>query len=121
MSINTASHQDARMAFICAGYGLPLPKSLNNVTMTGMALSVGNSLPGLPRLPSLPGLRAGTLHAVNFARSTGKTGQTGKTGRLTISVDTSGNRDRKSTRLNSSHANISYAFFCLNNKITSYK
>src|SRR3712207_8495071 len=27
-------------------------------------------------------------------------------------------RDRKSTRLNSSHANISYAVFCLTNKIT---
>src|SRR3712207_6951624 len=26
-------------------------------------------------------------------------------------------RDRKSTRLNSSHANISYAVFCLNNHI----
>src|SRR3712207_7840826 len=25
-------------------------------------------------------------------------------------------KDRKSTRLNSSHANISYAFFCLNKK-----
>src|SRR3712207_7249961 len=31
-------------------------------------------------------------------------------------------RDRKSTRLNSSHANISYAVFCLKkkNKLTSY-
>src|SRR3712207_6964462 len=29
-------------------------------------------------------------------------------------------QDRKSTRLNSSHANISYAVFCLNKKITSY-
>src|SRR5690606_41470259 len=27
-----------------------------------------------------------------------------------------GNRDRKSTRLNSSHAKSSYAVFCLNNK-----
>src|SRR3712207_8220439 len=27
-------------------------------------------------------------------------------------------RDRKSTRLNSSHANISYAVFCLKNKTT---
>src|SRR3712207_8588446 len=27
--------------------------------------------------------------------------------------------DRKSTRLNSSHANISYAVFCLNKKITT--
>src|SRR3712207_6848473 len=30
-----------------------------------------------------------------------------------------GHRDRKSTRLNSSHANISYAVFCLKNKKTS--
>src|SRR5438445_8470160 len=29
---------------------------------------------------------------------------------------TSGRRDRKSTRLNSSHANISYAVFCLKKK-----
>src|SRR3712207_7921555 len=29
-------------------------------------------------------------------------------------------RDRKSTRLNSSHANISYAVFCLKKKKTSY-
>src|SRR5476651_1995072 len=28
------------------------------------------------------------------------------------------NRDRKSTRLNSSHANISYAVFCLKKKIS---
>src|SRR3712207_8364190 len=30
-----------------------------------------------------------------------------------------GNRDRKSTRLNSSHANISYAVFCLKKKNNS--
>src|SRR3712207_6890034 len=29
-------------------------------------------------------------------------------------------RDRKSTRLNSSHANISYAVFCLKKKITTH-
>src|SRR5947209_15976471 len=29
--------------------------------------------------------------------------------------------DRKSTRLNSSHANISYAVFCLKKKIKTYK
>src|SRR3712207_6069486 len=29
-------------------------------------------------------------------------------------------RDRKSTRLNSSHANISYAVFCLKNKICNF-
>src|SRR3712207_7700313 len=31
-----------------------------------------------------------------------------------------GPRDRKSTRLNSSHANISYAVFCLKKKKTSH-
>src|SRR3712207_7921755 len=31
-----------------------------------------------------------------------------------------GNLDRKSTRLNSSHANISYAVFCLKKKITHW-
>src|SRR3712207_8419986 len=30
-------------------------------------------------------------------------------------------RDRKSTRLNSSHANISYAVFCLKKKITTQR
>src|SRR3712207_8028176 len=30
-------------------------------------------------------------------------------------------RDRKSTRLNSSHANISYAVFCLKKKKSQYK
>src|SRR3712207_8376103 len=34
----------------------------------------------------------------------------------TSSSSTSGTRDRKSTRLNSSHANISYAVFCLKKK-----
>src|SRR3712207_8366370 len=35
-------------------------------------------------------------------------------------VKTSRVRDRKSTRLNSSHANISYAVFCLTKKIYRY-
>src|SRR3712207_7354728 len=40
------------------------------------------------------------------------------TGAVFISVrDSDKPRDRKSTRLNSSHANISYAVFCLKKKI----
>src|SRR3712207_7773198 len=35
---------------------------------------------------------------------------------LTAGADSSGEEDRKSTRLNSSHANISYAVFCLKKK-----
>src|SRR3712207_7616299 len=37
---------------------------------------------------------------------------------VTIAVITHGEGDRKSTRLNSSHANISYAVFCLKKKHT---
>src|SRR5947209_16537038 len=33
-----------------------------------------------------------------------------------VRVDDVGSKDRKSTRLNSSHANISYAVFCLKKK-----
>src|SRR3712207_8479131 len=46
------------------------------------------------------------MHNYNFPPySTGETGRVG-----------SPKRDRKSTRLNSSHANISYAVFCLKKK-----
>src|SRR3712207_8531898 len=39
------------------------------------------------------------------------------TGALVTVVDVPREQDRKSTRLNSSHANISYAVFCLKKKI----
>src|SRR3712207_6913275 len=38
---------------------------------------------------------------------------------LSIVASTGATVDRKSTRLNSSHANISYAVFCLKKKITT--
>src|SRR3712207_6971047 len=40
-----------------------------------------------------------------------------ETGRLLVRL----RRDRKSTRLNSSHANISYAVFCLKKKKTTHE
>src|SRR3712207_8254020 len=40
--------------------------------------------------------------------------------RLVYGVRLGAFRDRKSTRLNSSHANISYAVFCLKKKLTTY-
>src|SRR3712207_8495645 len=39
-----------------------------------------------------------------------------KNGVRKINIDTDNRIDRKSTRLNSSHANISYAVFCLKKK-----
>src|SRR3712207_8444123 len=43
-----------------------------------------------------------------------------KRGQTSHSLDSVVKRDRKSTRLNSSHANISYAVFCLKKKHTAY-
>src|SRR3712207_7933988 len=42
-----------------------------------------------------------------------------RAGELIARQQQRGQRDRKSTRLNSSHANISYAVFCLKKKRTS--
>src|SRR3712207_7616008 len=39
-------------------------------------------------------------------------------GAMVAAAEEEGRRDRKSTRLNSSHANISYAVFCLKKKNT---
>src|SRR3712207_8065605 len=61
----------------------------------------------LELLEEVPALRARVLvgrHTLSFVPGR----QTGTLGR----------RDRKSTRLNSSHANISYAVFCLKKKKT---
>src|SRR3712207_8205286 len=56
---------------------------------------------------------AGTRHAQENSRSSwcGRRGSGGSSVLMTHQ-----NRDRKSTRLNSSHANISYAVFCLKKK-----
>src|SRR3712207_5274383 len=43
----------------------------------------------------------------------------GRLGRRNLRVHPGRDGDRKSTRLNSSHANISYAVFCLKKKITT--
>src|SRR5688572_31873174 len=47
---------------------------------------------------------------------TGKGGQASSYEFMRIAVDVDGKLDRKSTRLNSSHSQISYAVFCLKKK-----
>src|SRR3712207_7302767 len=56
-----------------------------------------------------PGERVGRTAAGAGARAAGRGG---------LPPDRLRRRDRKSTRLNSSHANISYAVFCLKKKKT---
>src|SRR5205809_7943877 len=60
-------------------------------------------------LPIFEEARLGRALAVEIAR-----GQ-----RHVVEVHTDGGRDRKSTRLNSSHGYISYAVFCLKKKNSS--
>src|SRR3712207_7285964 len=48
-----------------------------------------------------------------------KTSKMNDTDKLGFLNNIFGDRDRKSTRLNSSHANISYAVFCLKKKTSS--
>src|SRR3712207_8215405 len=45
----------------------------------------------------------------------------GRGRRDAVAIGPGGYRDRKSTRLNSSHANISYAVFCFKKKNTIYR
>src|SRR5258707_8861801 len=78
-----------------------------------------------PRLNSGPPrfARASNSTPAGGHRSGGPPGGTGRpasglrsTSAITSSISLRKARDRKSTRLNSSHANISYAVFCLKKK-----
>src|SRR3712207_1755741 len=71
-------------------------------------------LRNLARLPHAPGEHAGD-HGVYFARLA-PVGLEVEAGRDRAGADGVHLEDRKSTRLNSSHANISYAVFCLKKK-----
>src|SRR3712207_7796967 len=71
--------------------------------------------PGVPRLAPLARLHEPEvehLHEVHGERQPARV----DVRRLDVAVHEAA--DRKSTRLNSSHANISYAVFCLKKKIT---
>src|SRR3712207_8490568 len=67
------------------------------------------------QLGSPDALRGGHGHAV-LRRPLHPHGQRRSLGRDDADRRGNGRRDRKSTRLNSSHANISYAVFCLKKK-----
>src|SRR3712207_7130199 len=54
-------------------------------------------------------------------RGEGSRGRVGRPPPLRLQPGHEADQDRKSTRLNSSHANISYAVFCLKKKNTNLK
>src|SRR3712207_7580582 len=72
-------------------------------------LSLHDALPISARNPARPGLRGGLRGAGRVPRLARRL----RSGRARRG-------DRKSTRLNSSHANISYAVFCLKKKKIHY-
>src|SRR2546422_5215061 len=65
----------------------------------------------LPPAPRSPSRRQGSRHASGDVRPARPGDPAGR----------EGERDRKSTRLNSSHGYISYAVFCLKKKKKKYK
>src|SRR3712207_7110321 len=64
-------------------------------------------------LAALDGPAAAGYQALESAMTEGHPAFLANNGRIGFGVD---DQDRKSTRLNSSHANISYAVFCLKKK-----
>src|SRR3712207_7915529 len=75
-------------------------------------LSLHDALPILCT-PSCPATERGVARVTEEARA-GEPDGSGRRADRPVAQD--GPRDRKSTRLNSSHANISYAVFCLKKK-----
>src|SRR3712207_9102586 len=76
-------------------------------------LSLHDALPISDRVENL---RAIGPRGVRSGGGAARTARRGDDGRAAVGA-APGLQDRKSTRLNSSHANISYAVFCLKKKI----
>src|SRR3712207_7933236 len=78
-------------------------------------LSLHDALPiWTPFCEAFRGPRAGSMEKADARRSASRSKWAG-----VCANDCRGSEDRKSTRLNSSHANISYAVFCLKKKNNS--
>src|SRR5690625_5402275 len=86
----------------------------SSAVRTGTSAAVGGAVVGLPRQQALAG-RIGGQGRGQTDPSPGGVGGEHASGARLIVADS--RRDRKSTRLNSSHVAISYAVFCLIKKI----
>src|SRR3712207_8422238 len=85
-------------------------------------LSLPDALPILARSPEPPFLGAGAFKAEQGRSAeivmVNVSAEPDRWREALSAVTVEQRRDRKSTRLNSSHANISYAVFCLKKKTT---
>src|SRR5258707_14504569 len=105
----------ATTAIVAVGRAFSAEASAVAVSMTGS--SVGRAKPPVDR-----GVMNGVAWALFSGASAVKLTGEGATVSLALwkhPVSTTDKIDRKSTRLNSSHANISYAVFCLKKKKTT--
>src|SRR5438445_7014243 len=128
--IETAGVRGAARSFRNASQTSPIATA-RQATVTGRryAVKVRNGIPdripmnafcGLPTsvatLPTFAEIATATRYGIGFTRKArALRTTTGVTSNAIVSFRTTA-EDRKSTRLNSSHANISYAVFCLKKK-----
>src|SRR3712207_7053588 len=83
---------------------------------TTLFRSLAAALPELGRDPRIAERRVDLLLGRAAQRRAGGVVEDAVLGDVEATADRGGAQDRKSTRLNSSHANISYAVFCLKKK-----
>src|SRR3712207_1965304 len=114
---SSASLPAQAMRDLEAAFGAPMIEAYGMTEASHQMCS--NPLPPRPRKPGIVGLAAGPEVAIMDEEGTIL--PQGAVGEVVIrgpNVTRGYEADRKSTRLNSSHANISYAVFCLKKKNT---
>src|SRR5947209_15996206 len=94
-------------------YTLSLHDALPILAM--VVRTIASEIPNFEKLELPPVLKDVIMNKRGLVLVVGGTGS-GKSTTLAAMIDYRNSRDRKSTRLNSSHANISYAVFCLKKK-----
>src|SRR5699024_12527584 len=96
-----------------------LPRPAEELLVLGVRAGVPRLDVGHPQLVQQPDGGQFVLYRKGDARALGPIPQGGvQNGHACACSSSSSLRDRKSTRLNSSHVSISYAVFCLKKKIT---
>src|SRR5438270_7771547 len=109
-------HDQAPGEGISFDHALPLPERRLEPPAAHPVLPPRRPLHRQIRLvPQLPGMRG----VAQLERAPRVHAQPHVSGDVRLSVDPRSSLDRKSTRLNSSHSQISYAVFCLKKKIMS--